>query len=328
MATGSCDGCKSSPAVAFAEARVIATDRDAPGSLAHRVSTTRRWRVRDYSLSHTLDCGQAFRWSRVGEAWEGVVRRRWVRLREEARAIVAETAEPQDDWAWLSDTLQLHVNLRAILATFPADPHISGAVAACAGLRVLRQEPWECLASFMLSATKQIVQIRQIVATLCERFGDPVTVPVDHTPAHAFPRPEQLAVLGERDLRDCKAGFRAPRLLAAARAVAEGRLDLEGLGRLPLEEARVRLMELAGVGRKIADCVLLFAAGSDEVFPIDVWVLRGLRQLYFPGRNPKPAEIRRFSETHFGPYGGHAQQYLFHYLRTRGDRSRATVPTS
>lgn len=229
-------------------------------------------------------------------------------------------AEPQPDWTWLGNTLQVHVDLSAVIASFPPDPALRDAVAACPGLRLLRQEPWECLASFMLSATKQIVQIRQIVATLCERFGDPVAVPPGHEPAYAFPRAEQLAVLTERDLRDCKAGFRAPRLLAASRAVAEGRLDLDGLARLPLEEARARLMALAGVGRKIADCVLLFAAGFDQVFPIDVWVLRGLRELYFPGRQPAPAEIRHFSETHFGPYGGHAQQYLFHYLRTRRSR--------
>jgi N-glycosylase/DNA lyase len=302
--------------------------RPNPEPAASDASTTRRWRVRDYSLAHTLDCGQAFRWSRVGEAWEGVVRGRWVRLREEAGSIVAETAEPQYDWSWLGDALQLHVDVQTILATFPPDPPLGEAVAACAGLRVLRQEPWECLASFMLSATKQIVQIRQIVATLCGRFGDPVAVPMGHAAAHAFPRPEQLAVLSEQELRDCKAGFRAPRLLGAARQVAEGRLDLERLGELPLEKARSRLMALDGVGRKIADCVLLFALGFDQVFPIDVWVLRALHELYFPRGRPKPAVLRHFSETHFGPYGGHAQQYLFHHLRTRGNRRPGVEPAS
>lgn len=304
---------------------MIRTEPPNPAPKPNRASTTRAWRVRDYSLANTLDCGQAFRWSRVGEAWESVVCGRWVRLREEAGSVIAETAEPQVDWTWLSDSLQLHVDLPTILATFPPDPALAEAVTVCAGLRVLRQEPWECLASFMLSATKQIVQIRQIVATLCERFGDPVAVPQGHAPAFAFPRPEQLAVLTERELRDCKAGFRAPRLLAAARAVAEGRLDLDHLGQLPLAEARARLMALAGVGRKIADCVLLFAAGFDQVFPIDVWVLRGLHELYHPRRRPKPSVLRHFSETHFGPCGGHAQQYLFHYLRTRGNRSRTIV---
>lgn len=299
-------------------------------SSTHRAATTWHWPVRDYSLDHTLGCGQAFRWTRVGDAWEGVVGTRWVRLREADETIVAETAEAQQDWGWLNEALQLRVDLQAILATFPDDPALAEAVAACGGLRVLRQEPWECLASFMLSATKQIVQIRQIVATLCERFGDAVAVPAGHPPAYAFPRPGQLAELTEAQLRECKAGFRAPRLLAAARAVAEGRLDLDTLGQLPLDDTRARLMALDGVGRKIADCVLLFAGGFDQVFPIDVWVLRALHELYFPRRRPRPSVLRHFSETHFGPYGGHAQQYLFHYLRmrTRGNRSRTMIPAA
>jgi N-glycosylase/DNA lyase len=112
-------------------------------------------------------------------------------------------------------------------------------------------------------------------------------------------------------------GFRAPHLLAAARQVAEGKLDLENIRKLPLAEARAELMRLRGVGGKIADCVLLFAYGFDAAFPVDVWIGRALRQLYFPRRRPTEKRLRQFAATHFGPHAGYAQQYLFHYMRTK-----------
>jgi N-glycosylase/DNA lyase len=114
-------------------------------------------------------------------------------------------------------------------------------------------------------------------------------------------------------------GFRAPYLLAAAQRIAAGQLDLARLGALRPESARAELMQLPGVGPKIADCVLLFAYGFQNAFPLDVWVLRALRQLYFPGRRIKLGRLRRFAATHFGPHAGYAQQYLFHYIRNVKD---------
>lgn len=283
-------------------------------------ATTTLLPVAEYDLAATLAGGQAFRWMPHGDGWEGVVHGRWVRLRRVPEGLHAEVAASVTDWAWLRDYLRLDDDLPAILAAFPDDPPLQEAVRVCRGLRLLRQEPWECLASFMLSATKQIVQIRQGVELLCTRFGAPVAVPPGHPPAFAFPAPARLAAAGEAELRACRIGFRAPRLRAAAGAVATGRLDLAALSALPCPAARAELMRLAGVGRKIADCVLLFAYGFQAAFPVDVWVLRALRELYFPHRRPRPARLREFSETHFGPFAGYAQQYLFHYIRRRAGR--------
>ena len=192
------------------------------------------------------------------------------------------------------------------------------AVRAFHGLRLLRQDPWECLASFILSSTKQIVQIRQIIGLLCERYGRPLAVPDGHSPAFSFPSAACVAQVSEAELRACKTGFRAPYLLAAARAVAGGQLDLSRLSGMPVEGAREELMELPGVGRKIADCVLLFAYGFPSAFPVDVWVMRALRELYFPRRQVGLPQLHHFTATHFGPHAGLAQQYLFHYVRTAG----------
>jgi len=274
----------------------------------------------DYDLGATLASGQAFRWRWVEGAWEGVVAGRWVRLRQEEHILRALTASPVEDWGWLRHYLQLDVNLGEIFATFPQDEPMQVSVKACAGLRLLRQEPWECLASFICSSTKQIVQIQQIIALLCRRFGAPIPTPGDREITHAFPGFQRLAEASEAELRECKLGFRAPYLLNSARILRDGGVDLNALHKMTLAEARAQLMQLPGVGLKIADCVLLFAYGFPQAFPVDVWVMRALQQLYFPKRRVKLPRIRQFSETHFGPHSGYAQQYLFHYMRTKGRR--------
>ena len=281
--------------------------------------------VLDYDLAATLDSGQAFRWQFRAETWEGIIGNRRVHLRAGESSITAEIFEPVTDWNWLTDYLQLDLDLSQVIASFPDDEPMRAAVNACRGLRLLRQYPWECLASFILSSSKQIVQIRQIVALLCERFGEPCSVePVarlasatGRTLQFSFPTPARIARLSEAELRACKMGFRAPNLLNAARQIAEGKLDLERLPQLSCAEARAELMQLRGVGGKIADCVLLFAYGFDSAFPVDVWVERALQRLYFPRRRASDQRLRRFAATHFGPHAGYAQQYLFHYMRTK-----------
>lgn len=274
----------------------------------------------DYDLGATLDCGQAFRWRRAGRGWEGVLRGRWVEVIQEGDLVTAATVGPPGNWKWLTDYFQFSENLADVLASFPPDEPLRQAAGACRGLRLLRQEPWECLASFLLSSTKQIPQIRHIVARLCERFGERVETPPGRGPLWSFPTAPALARVDEAALRACGMGFRARYLAAVSRAVASGDADLEAIRTLSMAEARERLMALPGVGRKIADCVLLFAYGFPRAFPIDTWVLRALRELYFPGRVPKAAELIEFSESHFGPRGGYAQQYLFHYMRVRAGR--------
>jgi N-glycosylase/DNA lyase len=295
------------------------------------------FRVRGYDLNATLDSGQVFRWQEQNGSWVGVVGRHPVRLTQTRDGIRAETAVPVKNWDWLREFLQTEVDWAATLKTFPDDAPMRAAVAACHGLRVLRQDPWECLASFILSSTKQIVQIRQIVSMLCERFGEPLTQPpATLSPPggeragargasslnknhlyYSFPTTKRIAAVTEADLRACKMGFRAPHLLAAARQIADGKLDLDRPRHLPLAEARDELMKLRGVGGKIADCVLLFAYGFDGAFPVDVWVERALRRLYFPRRRVTAKRLHHFAATHFGPHAGHAQQYLFHYMRTK-----------
>lgn len=268
----------------------------------------------DYDLAATLDSGQAFRWIRVGESWESVISGRWVTLRQEGETLHAGSNRSPGDWEWLRAYLRCNEDLGPIVDSFPADEAFVRALDACRGLRLLRQEPWECLASFICSSSKQIVQIRQIVSAMCARYGS-VVGPADAVIHHSFPAPEVLAATSESELRECKMGYRAPYVLGSARMVAAGEIKLSGLGGLSCEEARKELMRLPGVGRKVADCVLLFAFGFQEAFPIDVWIDRGLRELYFPRRKPTRQRLANFTKSYFGPYAGYAQQYLFHYVR-------------
>jgi N-glycosylase/DNA lyase len=273
--------------------------------------------AQDFDLNLTFRSGQTFRWSSEAGAWDGVILGRWVRLSVRETAIAAEVAEPVGDWGWLARYLQTEVCLPAVLATFPEDEPMRLAVTACRGLRLLRQEPWECLASFILSSNKQIVQIQEIIGALCRRFGDRIPVASGCAPAFSFPTADRLAGQSESELRACRMGFRAPYLLESARMVAGGQVALAGLEELGLSEARNRLLTLPGVGPKIADCVLLFAYGFPTAFPIDVWIRRGLQQLYFSRQQVSAKAVRAFAEAYFGPFAGYAQQYLFHYLRTR-----------
>ncbi len=281
--------------------------------------------ARNYDLTATLSSGQAFRWRQTGTGWEGVIAGRWVHLTQTGDGIAAHAIELRP--AELAEYLQTNVDLDAILRTFPDDAPLRASVEACRGLRLLRQDPWECLVSFICSSTKQIVQIQQIIHLLCARFGESIPRPKAESDAssdglandwpRSFPSAERLASVSESELRACKMGFRAPYVRAAAQAVTAGKLNLESLRGLACDEAREALVRLPGVGPKIANCVLLFAYGYQAAFPVDVWVMKALRELYFPRRRPTADRLQRFVRTYFGPNAGYAQQYLFHYMRTR-----------
>jgi N-glycosylase/DNA lyase len=159
---------------------------------------------------------------------------------------------------------------------------------------------------------KQVAHIRQMSLTLRERYGEPVP----GSPVGSYPTPERLAGLHEDDLRACGLGFRAKNLLGSARRIADGKVNLEALRSLPTEALREALCEFPGVGRKVANCVLLFAYERLDAVPVDVWIARiatAMRR-----RKTSPLKLEGFSVRKFGPYAGYVQQYLFHHARTTG----------
>jgi N-glycosylase/DNA lyase len=264
----------------------------------------------ELDLEKTLNCGQVFHWLPHGPGFVGAIDEVPVYLEQSGRTLIAGV----DGLELVRSYLALDHSLPEITATFPRDEAMQAALKFCYGLRIVRQPVWECLATFITSALKQIQQIRAISLAIRSRFG--LALRLESLELHSYPRPEVLAVVELPDLLECKLGFRARNLLTAARMVADGELDLEKLRDHPTDQARAELCRVPGVGEKIANCVLLFAYERLDVVPIDVWIRRGFQEIYFPNQAKVPAiELRLFSETYFGPYAGYAQQYLFHYWR-------------
>jgi N-glycosylase/DNA lyase len=217
--------------------------------------------------------------------------------------------------------------LPEIYATFPDDPAMGKALEFCRGLRIIRQPPWECVATFITSSMKQVAHIAQISHTLRQRFGKQLEW--SGGDLFSYPEPTALAALEEADLRACSLGYRAKNLLRSAQMIAAREVDLEKVAKLDDAAALAELCRLAGVGEKVANCALLFAFGRLKAFPIDVWIHRVLRALYFHGkRKVTPRRLREFSATYFGPYGGYAQQYLFHHARKTWPRARPAQPSA
>jgi N-glycosylase/DNA lyase len=266
--------------------------------------------VHDYNLGHTLECGQAFRWRRTANGYEGVVGRAVVRAAQVGDRLMLEGAPAET----LAHYFQLHENLTAIVRAFPDDEHMQRAVAFGHGMRLLRQESWECLASFICSSAKQFVQICQVVDNLCRTLGEPFEA--GKREVFAFPPAAAVARATHTQLWSCKMGFRAKNLLAAAQLVDSGRVQLEAIATMDYPRAVEELTRLPGVGPKVADCALLFGWGRQEAFPVDVWIERALRRLYFARRRRVTRrQLMEFRQDYFGRYAGYAQQYLFHYVR-------------
>jgi len=277
------------------------------------------------TLAETLDGGQAFRWhARSDGSWIGAWSDQVVRLRVNSKnqlewsAPAARTAAAEAALVHYWDSTSA-LALKTDALPWRSDPHLARALAACPGLRILRQPFGETLLGFMCSAAKQIVQIKQMTALLAERHGRPLlTDPAlrAHSPflSHQLPTWEQLAEVPETALRACKLGFRARHIHHTARFLAERPGWLAATEALPYSEARARLGELPGVGPKVADCVLLFGAGRLEAFPVDVWIIAAMARHY--GLSGwKPEQVAHFGRVHFGPFAGLAQQYLFAWER-------------
>lgn len=257
-----------------------------------------------FSLPQTLDCGQAFRWEKTeNNKWHGVVKGTPLTVYETAEGIVFEnTTEGQFNTIW-KDYFDFDTDYKKIREAFSGDLYLSKAMDFCGGIRLLKQEPWEALCSFIISQNNNIPRIKGIISRLCETFGDDLG-----NGDFSFPAAERLANMTPEELAPLRAGFRAKYIVDAAIKVASGEVPLYSLPQLPLEEGLNSLMKITGVGPKVASCALLYGCGKKDAFPIDIWVKKILKELYPDGFH--------FEDS---PYKGIAQQYLFHYRRFSPD---------
>ncbi len=263
-----------------------------------------------FDLEKTLHSGQVFHWTRQGSGFIGAIAENLVYLEQVGASVRVFAGQSKLAARYLA----LDHPLPEILETFPTDPVIKVAVEFCRGLRIIRQPQWECLATFLTSPLKQVQHIRAISLAIRSRFG--CKLQRGELQVFTYPRPERVAEIPLQNLLECKLGFRAANLIATAKRVASGTMDLEALHDLSTEEARAALCELPGVGEKIANCVLLFAYDRLDAVPVDVWIARVLNEVYFSGRTNVPLrELKSFAADYFGSYAGYAQQYLFHHWR-------------
>lgn len=276
------------------------------------MSTPARTKVRsraEINLRATLECGQVFHWRERGDgAWEGLIGSRHVVVRQDGRGLHIIKGHEESVCSYFA----LDHDLRSIYAGFPRDETMLAALDFCRGLRIIRQPTWECLATFITSSMKQVAHIRQMSLALRARYGNAV----HGTDMRSYPAPEALAAATESGLRDCGLGFRAKNLLGTARLVASGEVDLEAWR--ALDDARLAdaLCTLHGVGRKVANCVMLFAYERLSAFPVDTWIARIMQRHYWRGRGKiSPAVLEKKLAPKFGPHAGYAQQYLFHHAR-------------
>ena len=254
----------------------------------------------DLDLDATFGCGQCFRWDRQPDgSWRGVAFGRELRVRRQSDALVLDGhIRPGDERVWRR-YFDADRDYGAIKSRLSADPVLRRAVGYAPGIRILRQEPWETLCSFIISQNNNIPRIRGIIRRLCGTFGEPAG-----EEGFSFPSARRISALTETDLAPLRCGFRAGYILDAARRVVSGEIDLAALETLPIGQARRELQKIKGVGPKVAECTLLFGCGRLECFPVDVWMRRVCGCFYPQG----------FPER-FARYGGIAQQYLFHYAR-------------
>lgn len=285
-------------------------------------SDVRFSKIAPFNLKDTLMCGQAFRWKSTGCddcAYTGVVKGKVLRVRQEDEALILRGPVDEDTRNMVMDYFALDVDLGEIENRLrEIDPAVGVAIDFAPGIRLLRQDPWEAMVTFIISARNSIPLIRRSVELLAEKHGDPI--PQGHRgdacDLHfSFPDPGVLADADIEELLECRTGFKAPYIKEAAMRIASGDFDLYGVGDLEYPEAKKRLMEFKGIGNKVADCILLFAFGFYQAFPIDVWVTRIMRYLYFDSKKVPLRVISEFAHEKFGDLAGYAQQYLFYYAR-------------
>ena len=270
------------------------------------------------NLDHTFDCGQCFRFDKVGDSdydveYRGVAFGRAVSFAQkgdELYVIGSDGDEFEKIWRRFLSLDEDYGAIHGELASLSDNKALHRAIEYGKGIRILRQDPWEAICSFIISQNNNIPRIKGLIRALSERAGERLADGV-----YSFPTAQAVADLGVDELRALKVGFRAPYILDAAEKVSSGKLDVSAVASLSTKDAEKLLCTVKGIGPKVADCALLFGFSKYDAFPVDVWMKRVIEKYFDP----------TFAPESLGRYAGIAQQVLFYYERWCGDREGAAA---
>ena len=266
-----------------------------------------------FELSHIFDCGQCFRWNRNPDgSFSGVAMDRALKIsKHDGKVIFHNTSIDDFNNIW-REYFDFKTSYSEIKKELSSDKILKEAIGYGDGIRILKQDLWECVVSFIISASNNIPRIKKIVENLCCNFGKKISYMGEIF--YTFPTPEKINSLTLEDLSVIKAGFRDKYILDAAEKFVSGEISYDKLLNMSAVDAKKMLMTIKGVGNKVADCIVLFGLSKCESFPVDVWIKRIMEYCYFDGEE-SIEKISAFAKEKFGTLGGYAQQYLFFYAR-------------
>ncbi|MCI1930604.1 MAG: N-glycosylase [Clostridia bacterium] len=269
-----------------------------------------------FVISQTLECGQCFRFEKISEEnYIVIALGKLLHIYFNKDEVVFENTNIDDFkniWNRYFDFGRDYKAIKSNLSSM--DETLFKAVKYAPGIRILNQDFFECLISFIISQNNRIPMIKKVVSNISRRYGTCIG-DYNGVEYYSFPQGRDLANATESELMECKAGFRAKYIIDAVKKYNEGEFDNDKISGLSTDELRKKLMEIKGVGPKVADCVMLFSLSRSEAFPTDVWVKRVMSYFYFGGNDTSLKEIQKMAKEKFGRYEGFAQQYLFNYAR-------------
>jgi N-glycosylase/DNA lyase len=268
------------------------------------------------NLDQTINSGQVFLWKKSDKTWHGVDGQNVFAANQ------AKISSLKDD----QDFFRNGDDLGKIFKSISRDKTIKGAVKEFSGLRLLRQDPFQCYISFIVSSNSSIQNIRSSLYHICEKFGKKTTF--QGMKFHLFPEPNRLARASNAELLSCGLGYRTKFVKEASISVTENKIDFDFLKKTDYQTAKKVLLEVFGIGNKVADCILLFSLDKLESFPLDRWILRSL-QNYYPDKfsyGVKTLTDKKYQTLHdelveyFGKYAGYSQQFLFKMIREENQK--------
>ena len=271
----------------------------------------------DFEPKHIFECGQCFRWNKEqDDSYTMVAHEHVINVKKDGDKIIfANTNNNDFDNIWY-EYFDMSRDYGTIKKKLSKDEILKKSIEFGYGIRILKQDEWETLISFIISANNRIPRIKKSIEKLSEKYGKYLGEYFGKK-YFGFPTAEKLSSLSSEEIKDCGTGFRAKYILSAAKSVASGRIDIYKLKDIKTKDARENLILFDGVGSKVSDCVMLFSMNKYDAFPVDVWVKRVMEYFYL-SEDTKLRDIQKYAQDKFGDYAGFAQQYLFYYARELG----------